>query len=129
MVGVPLVIVVEPVPVMQEILKAALEEEFLCRVKVQDGVTKLREAVIEDKPALIVLDIETAGAQRFLMDLKDDPNTCTIPVIGASLSEQKSCRVAVAAGYDDCFQENLLQLESLAWKYLPARPIHQNLTM
>lgn len=129
MAEVPLVLGVEPARVMQEILKADLEEGFLCRVEVQDSVAKLREAVSEDKPALFVLDIETSGAQRFIMDIKDDPDTCTIPVIGANFSEQKSRRTAVEAGCDDCFQESLRHLEALAHKYLPKRPIHQNLAV
>jgi len=122
----PLVILVEPARVMREVLKADLEEEFLCRVEVQDRVTNLRKAVVEEKPALIVLDIETPGAQRFIMDIKDDPDTTAIPVIGANLSEHKSCQVAEAAGYDACFKENLSDLKSLAGKYLSERPIHQN---
>jgi len=125
----PLVILVEPSPAMQEVLKADLEEEFLCRVVVHESVTNVRKSVIAEPPALIVLDIETPAARRFVMDLKDDPDTGAIPVIGANLMGEKSCTVAVEVGYDSCFTADLRQLERLARKYLPPRPLQQSLAV
>lgn len=117
----PLVVVVEPVPALREVLKAALEDEFLCQVEDRDSVRNLLELVKERKPVFIVLDVELPGVTRFLNDLKDDPCLGAIPVIGANLVGRQTDREVLAAGYDACCPGDLKHLEDFARRYLAKR--------
>lgn len=122
----PLVIVVEQLPAMREVLKATLEEGFICLVEDRDSVRDLLETVKRQQPAFIVMDVELPGAKRFLAKLKDDPRFSSIPVIGADLQGLLLDREDRCAGYDTCFTGDLVNLEGLARRYLAARPVHSS---
>lgn len=122
----PLVIVVEQLPAMREVLKATLEEAFICLVEDRDSVRDLMETVKRQQPAFIVMDVELPGAKRFLANLKDDPRFSSIPVIGADLQGLLLDRDDRCAGYDICFTGDLVNLEGLARRYLAARPVHSS---
>lgn len=55
-------------------------------------------------PSLVFVDIALPGHLELLHQLKSDPETKGVPVIGINSRGMMTCAEAVRAGYDACFQ-------------------------
>lgn len=56
-----------------------------------------------EKPSLVFVDIALPGNLELLDQLKSDPDTQNVPVIGINSRGMMTCAEAVRAGYDACF--------------------------
>ena len=81
-----------------DLLEAYLEGLGLHAVRVRDGLTALG-AVRASAPVAVVLDIRLPGLDgwQILEELKSDPSTRAIPVIIASILEEKARGLALGA--------------------------------
>lgn len=92
------------------------EEEFLALTELflsSDGyrVVKARAAgealwyALHDPPDLVVLDLMLPGADGFqiLRALKNEPETCKIPILACSAADLRDARGVLAAGFDGLF--------------------------
>lgn len=89
------ILIVDDEPDSLSVLASALEDDgWLVRVA-QDGESALA-AVIDELPSLVLLDILMPGMDgiRTCRHLKDNPDTCEVPVIFLSALADKKSKVA-----------------------------------
>jgi DNA-binding response OmpR family regulator len=93
------ILIVEDHPSMRGAMRLVLEEEGFQIDEAGDGLTAI-EAVRDDPPALVLLDLNMPGAsgKDVLERLKGDPATSEVPVVVVSATGEEGRSEAMRLG-------------------------------
>lgn len=117
------IVIVEDDPDVQFMLSLAVELLLGTQSALESNATDAFDRIKNARPHLVLLDTALADALLLLKQLKSNPETRSIPVIGINSRGLLTCAEAIREGFDACFQAGEIDdLSAKAKEYLEQRP-------